>query len=215
MRGKGHPETGAATLAAFLEALEARTPAPAGGGAAGVAAAMGAALLTMVARFSTGARFSGVEAEMHALIGELTDLGAQALDSVATDAEAFGAVAAAYALAKTTDEERSVRSAAIQQAMVGATASPLALGELCARLSDIARFLTDKGNPNIVSDVGTGAACVAAALDGCLINVSANAALLRDEGERTRLLGAAGTLAAHRDALRALVDEIRGGLARP
>lgn len=211
----GHPETGATTLGAFMEALEARTPAPAGGGAAGVSAAMGAALLAMVARFSTGERFAEVEAEMEALIGELTELGARALDSVGADAEAFGAVAAAYALAKTTDEERTVRSAAIQTAMVGATASPLALGELCSRLAVVARVLAERGNQNVVSDVGTGAACVAAALDGCLINVAANTAFLRDGEERRRLVEAASGLAGHRDALRGLVDEIRGNLARP
>lgn len=213
MRETGHPETGATTLGAFLGALEARTPAPAGGGAAGVSAAMGAALLAMVARFSTGERFAEVEPEMHALIEELTELGAQALETVATDAEAFGGVAAAYALAKTTDEERSARSAAIQQAMVGATDSPLALGDLCGRLAVMARILTDKGNANVVSDVGTGAACIAAALDACLVNVAANTAFLRDEDERERLVSAAGALVTHRDAMRALVDEVRGTLA--
>lgn len=214
MRVQGRRET-ATTLSGFLDALEARTPAPAGGCAAGVNAAMGAALLGMVARYSTGERFAAVEAEMEAYIDELAELRMRALASVAEDEAAFGAVAAAYALSKGTGEERTARSAAIQEALARATEPPLALGELCARLAAIARAVADRGNPNVRSDVGTGAACIAAGLEACLVNVAANTASLTDEAARARLGGTAGGLVGHRDALRALVDEIRTALARP
>jgi formiminotetrahydrofolate cyclodeaminase len=203
----------ATSLGGFLEALAARTPAPAGGGAAGVSAAMGAALLAMVARYSTGERFREIEAQMQALVEELSKLEKRALASVRKDEEAFGAVAAAYARAQATEEERAARSAAIQEAMLGAIASPIALGELCDRLAEIARVLAARANRNVISDLATGAACVAAALDGCMINVTANAASLRDQDVRARTMETVSRLTATRDALRTLVEETRARFA--
>lgn len=206
------PDPATTTFGAFLDAVSARTPAPAGGAAAGLSAAFGAALFAMVARYTTGERFAGVEAEMLALVEEARQLEQQALESVRFDQEAFGAVAVAFGLPRDSEEERAARSAAIQETMVGATAPPLLLGEVCTRLGEIARVLADGGNQNVVSDVATGAACVSAALDGTLINLEANAAGIRDEQAKARLREATARLLPHRDALRCVVDEIRGKL---
>lgn len=205
------PDPGATTFGAFLEALRARTPAPAGGAAAGLSAAVGAALLAMVARYTTGERYADREAEMRELIDELAGLERRALEAVRADEAAFGAVAAAYRLPRQTEDERTARSTAIQAAMVGATAPPLLLAGLCARLARSARILAERGHQPIVSDVGTGAACVAAGADGTLINLAANAAALRDEHVRARLLDACVSLQRSRDDLRRLVDEVRAG----
>lgn len=202
----------AATFGEFLDALAARTAVPAGGAAAGFSAAFGAALFAMVARFTTGGRFGDVEAEMVALVDEALHIERDALDSVADDREAFGAVVDAFEMPKDGVDEQAARSAAIQAAMVRAVEPPLRLGALCTRLGEIAVTLVGRANPNVVSDVATGAACVCAALDGTLVNLEANGAVIRDEQVRARLAGAVGDLLVHRDALRRLVDEARHGL---
>lgn len=207
----GERDPGATTFGAFLEAVGARTAAPAGGAASGLCAAVGAALLAMVARYTTGERYAAVEAEMLGHVAELARLERRALEVVRDDEAAFGAVAAAYAMARGTDEERAARSAAIQEGVAGATGPPLALAEICARLEPIARDLAERGHRSIVSDVATGAACVAAAADGALVNLAANGSVLRDEVERERLGAAVASLVRHRDALRRLVDEVRAG----
>lgn len=209
MTAAEHPDPGATTFGAFLDALGARTPAPAGGAAAGLSAAVGAALLAMVARYTTGERYADREKEMLGLVDELAGLERRALDAVRADEAAFGAVAAAYQLPKQTEEERAARSAAIQEGLVGATAPPLLLAELCTHLARLARLLAQRGHQPIVSDVGTGAACVAAGADGALINLAANAAALRDEQARARLFEVCASLERSRDDLRALVDEVR------
>lgn len=202
----------ATTFGAFLEALAARTPVPAGGAAAGLSAAFGAALFAMVARFTSGERFVDVEDEMRALAEEARRIERDALDSVAADQVAFGDVAVAFDLPRDGAQERAARSAAIQEAMVGAVEPPLRLGALCARLGEIAAVLVERGNPNVVSDVATGTACVCAALEGTLVNLEANGAVIRDEHVRARLREAVADLLPRRDALRHIVDESRQGL---
>ena len=208
------PDPGATTFSSFLEALSARTPTPAGGAAAGLAAASGAALLAMVARYTTDGRFGEVEAEMRGLAAEADELARHALETIRADEEAFGAVAGAYELPRETEGERARRAKAVQEAMGPATVPPMRLAAMCVRLAELARVLADRGNPNVVSDVATGAACVAAASDGCLVNLQANAAVVRDEAVKISVKRAVDGLVPHRDALRALVDEVRDRYGR-
>ena len=201
--------TGETTIATFLEAVDARTPAPAGGAAAGLNAALGASLLAMVARYTSGERYADRAEEMLGYVEELAALRRRALDTVGADQDAFGAVAAAYERPKDGEEERAARSAAIQEAMAGATAPPLALAAICARLAELARVLTERGHQPVRSDAGTGAACVAAAAEGTLINLMANAAMLHVPELRARLAEACEALRRDRDGLRALVDAVQ------
>ena len=82
------------TIAAFLDQLAARVPAPGGGATAALHAAQAAALLAMVARYSEGPRY---DAELiNRIITEADGLREDALALAEADAEAFGAVAQAY-----------------------------------------------------------------------------------------------------------------------
>jgi formiminotetrahydrofolate cyclodeaminase len=68
-----------------------------------------------------------------------------------------------------TDEEKTVRSGAIQSALVGAVAPPRAIAAICDRLAGIAAELAENSNKNLFSDIGVGAACTRAALDGAIV----------------------------------------------
>src|SRR4051795_8761117 len=95
------------TIAAFLDQLAARVPAPGGGATAALHAAQAAALLAMVARYSDGARYDA--ALMNRVVTEADGLRDEALTLAEADAAAFGAVAEAYRLPKETDEQRAAR----------------------------------------------------------------------------------------------------------
>src|ERR1700685_3607302 len=99
------------TISAFLDQLAARVPAPGGGATAALHAAQSAALLAMVARYSDGARYDADL--MGRVVTEADRLRAEALRLAEADAEAFGAVSAAYQLPKETAELLRARSAAI------------------------------------------------------------------------------------------------------
>jgi formiminotetrahydrofolate cyclodeaminase len=65
------------------------------------------------------------------------------------DEEAFGALGAAYGMPRETDEEKTVRSGAIQSALVGAVAPPRAIAAICDRLAGIAAELAEDSNQNL------------------------------------------------------------------
>ena len=92
------------TIAAFLDQLAARVPAPGGGATAALHAAQAAALLAMVARYSDGPRYDA--GLMNRIMTEADALREDALALAEADAKAFGAVAAAYRLPRATEQEK-------------------------------------------------------------------------------------------------------------
>src|SRR6266545_2325076 len=78
------------TIAAFLDQLAARVPAPGGGATAALHAAQAAALLAMVARYSDGPRYDA--GLMNRIVAEADELREDALALAEADAKAFGAV---------------------------------------------------------------------------------------------------------------------------
>src|ERR1700687_6059514 len=99
------------TIAAFLDQLAARVPAPGGGATAALHAAQAAALLAMVARYSNGARYNAEL--MNRIVTEADELREDALALAEADADAFGAVAEAYRLPREAEQVQSGPSASI------------------------------------------------------------------------------------------------------
>ena len=192
------------SIESFLHDLAARQPTPGGGSAAGLSAAMAASLLAMVANYTTGSRYAEHEEQMRGFVDELAVLGDEALAAMAADEVAFGAVGTAYAMARQSDEDKAARSSAIQAALIGAAEPPRAVARMCSRLAEIAAVLAEKGNRNVLSDVGVGAACARAALDGALLNVAINASQILDEAIRAELVAAM----AETDRCRAALVEV-------
>ena len=106
-------ETTGGSLTEFLDALGSSSATPGGGAGAAVALGMGAALVAMTARLTTGRRkFRAVQADMERVIERCDAIRATALDLAEADAEAYGEVMAAYGLPRRSDDERSGRRAA-------------------------------------------------------------------------------------------------------
>ena len=183
-----------ARMSDWLGQLADRTPAPGGGAVAALCAASAAALLEMVANYTTGKKWADREDAMRDVIGEVAELRSRAAQLAVDDAAAFGAVGEAYALPKATDEEKAARSAAIQQATLGAAEPPVQVGRLAVRLVAIADALVDPANPNVLSDVGVAAATARAALSGSITNITVNAAFLTDDAAARGLLDTVGEL---------------------
>jgi methenyltetrahydrofolate cyclohydrolase len=151
------------TIAAFLDQLAARVPAPGGGATAALHAAQAAALLAMVARYSNGARY---DAElMNRIIAEADSLRQDALALAEADAAAFGAVAQAYRLPRETEAERQDRSASISSALGGAARPPADVIRTALLLTSLAEELLPAGNRNMITDLAAAAVAVRAAVD--------------------------------------------------
>jgi len=199
-------EIAAQTVEGFLDALASDAPAPGGGAAAALSAAMGAALVSMVCNLTVGReRYQAHEEVMRAALAEADDLRTRALALASADGDAFGAVGAAYALPRKTDEEKAARGARVQEALKGAAGPPMGAVAVAARVVELCAEIVHKGNPNVVSDVGVAALSACAALDGAALNVRVNLTLIRDEVFTRET---AQELERHLDAARPLVDEV-------
>ena len=173
--------TADSTIGTFLDALAAAESTPGGGAAAALTAGQGAALLSMVLNFTVGRKkYAAVEEEMQGYLQRTESLRAELLTLADKDAEAFGAVAACYALPRSSDDEKAARRAAMQAALKGAAEVPFAIAVLCAELLELACPIAQKGNPNVVSDAATAAHLAYAALHSALVNVNINLKFLKD-----------------------------------
>lgn len=176
-----------ARMSDWLGQLADRTPAPGGGAVAALCAASSAALLEMVANYTTGGKWADREEVMKAVLAEAAELRARAAQLAQDDAEAFGAVGAAYGLPRSTPEEKATRRAAIEEATRGAAEPPVQVGRVATRLVALADGMVEPANPNVLSDVGVAAATARAALSGSITNIVVNAAFLGDaDGARLR-----------------------------
>lgn len=169
-------------LREYVEALAGDAPAPGGGSAAALAGALAAASARMVGSFTIGRqKYADVEDEIRAHLAAIDAVRAEMLALVQADVDAFGAVGAAYGMPRETAEEKSARSAAIQEALRVAADVPLRLARACAELSRHLPALLAKGNRNLASDVGVGARLCIAACECAWLNVEVNLAALKDE----------------------------------
>lgn len=182
------------TIKDFLEELAARVPAPGGGAAAALHAAQGAALVGMVARYSTGEKYAEHQETVERIIAESDELRAAALRLAEDDAAAFTAVADAYKLPRATEEEKAARSAAIAVSLIGAGRPPAAVIALAERVVVLAAELLPVGNPNVISDVAAASEAARAAATTARVNVEINLSGIRDEQARAELGAAAGAV---------------------
>src|SRR5918998_12911 len=164
------------------------SPAPWGGAGGAVGAAAPGGLLEMVANYTTGKKWADREEAMKAIVTEAAELRARSAQLAVDDAAAFGAVGEAYGLPKATDEEKAARSAAIQEATLGAAEPPVQVGRVAMRIVTIADEMVEPANPNVLSDVGVAAATARAALSGSITNITVNAAFLTDDDAARGLL---------------------------
>ena len=116
------------------------------------------------------------------------------LHLVDEDTEAFNRIMAAFGMPKKTDEEKALRSEAIQQATLFATEVPLETMKASSRVFELCRQMVAEGNPNSVSDAGVGALAARAAVLGAGMNVKINAASLKDRTKADALIAEADKL---------------------
>src|SRR5207248_8600011 len=109
------------------------------------------------------------------------------LSLVDEDTAAFNKVMDAFALPKESAEEKSARSAAIEQATKYAAEIPLKVMETASKSYQLLSEMAEKGNPASISDVGVGALATRACVGGAALNVRINLTGLKDEKAKSAL----------------------------
>jgi glutamate formiminotransferase / formiminotetrahydrofolate cyclodeaminase len=176
------------TVEGFLDALASDAPTPGGGTASALAGAIGSSLVAMVARLTVGKKgFEDVQPRMVEISALADAARADFLALADRDAQAFDGVMRAYRLPKETDDDKKARSEAIQRAMTEATDVPAEVAGRAVAILELAREVTDTGNPNTASDGAAAAHILHAAVEGALANIEINVASLKDADVVSRL----------------------------
>jgi glutamate formiminotransferase/formiminotetrahydrofolate cyclodeaminase len=125
------------------------------------------------------------------------------------DEAVYGRYRAATALPRATDDEKAIRAAAIEEALVAATETPLALCSACLDMLPALQTIAACGTVHALSDARLGAYLAEVAVRGALLNVRGNAAMMKDaataavyreRADETAAAAAAAALAVERVA---------------
>ncbi len=182
----------ALSVKGFADETARESPAPGGGSVSAYMGAMGAALGTMVANLSSHkAGWDERWEEFSAWAEEGMALEQELLALVDEDTEAFNRIMNAFGLPKASEEDKKLRSRAIQEATLFAARVPLRTMKTAEKVFPLCRAMVEKGNPNSVSDAGVGALAARSAILGAGLNVKINASSLKDREQAESLIAEA------------------------
>lgn len=191
-------------LKAFADETASESPAPGGGSISAYVGALGISLGTMVANLSSNRRVwddrweeFGDWAEKGQVIKE------KLLKLVDEDTRSFNAIIQAIRLPKSSEEEKTQRHQAIQDATKYAIEVPFTVMQASLDSFEVIKAMADFGNPNSVTDAGVGALCARAAVHGAYMNVQINTMDLEDKTFVADILKKGKVMTEQADALEA------------
>lgn len=165
-----------------------------GGSASALAAAMAAGMGGMVARLSTGKNLGLPDADYLGFADRLDALARELAEGASRDAAAFSQISSAFKLPKATDEEKALRSKAVEQAGIAAASAPLQNAKLAEEVITVLNQFIGKHNPNAESDLMIGRHFLNVALYGFAVNIEANLSLIKTASEKEIFESAAAEL---------------------
>ena len=159
----------------FSDEVSRETPAPGGGSVSSYVGALGTSLAGMVANLSCNTR--GWENKVEIFSEKAHDINLlreELLSLVDEDAHSFNSIMEAYKLPKDSEENKRIRSKAINNATLYAAQIPLNIMIEAYNSYEIIEFLANEGNQNSLSDSGVACLCIHTAIHGAYLNVRIN-----------------------------------------
>jgi len=170
------------SLQVFLDELASRAATPGGGSVAALLGAQAAALVSMVCHLTIGKpSYAEVEADMQALLAKSEALREQLTGMIKADVDVFNKLMACYGMPKQSDDEKAVRSEAIQLALQEATQVPLACARACREALELSKIAAEKGSIGVISDAGAAAMAAYGGMKTAALNVYINTGSLKDQ----------------------------------
>jgi formiminotetrahydrofolate cyclodeaminase len=189
------------SLKEFNSKLASDSPTPGGGSVAGLSAALGASLTSMVVHLTK-------EGDLDKYEADLEDHIKFALELIDKDALSFNKVMDAFKMDKDTDEAAQKRKEAIQAALYEASLTPMETIKLAKDILDITEEVAKKGNKNAVSDAGVAALMALASVKSAAYNVYINTSSLSDENKAQRLEEKADRLVKESEEIAKRVEKV-------
>ena len=140
------------TVTGFCTETISSSPAPGGGSVAALCGALAASLSGMVCELTIGKKgYEEQEAQMQAILAQAKSLQNELLLAIDEDSCSFNGFMAALKLPKNTEEEKTIRQAAMQEGLKAAAIVPMHTAELAAKIFPLARFAVERGNKNALA----------------------------------------------------------------
>jgi len=199
----------------FVNETASESPAPGGGSVSALCAAIGTGLGAMVANLSADKRgWEDRTEEFSSWAAKAQDIKDQLLYLIDEDTKAFNGIMNAFQLPKSTDQEKAVRSAAIESASVYATEIPLKTMHVAYSAIPCLEYMVNNGNPNSITDAGVGLLCIKTAVRGAYFNVMVNAKGLKNKAQAEGFANEAKTiLAKNHQEIDAILEAVEKAVA--
>lgn len=170
------------TVKEFLDKVAGSDPVPGGGSIAALSGALASALSTMVAQLTIGKKGYEVSEEvMQHAKNQTSRLMKEFIALIDKDSEAYNKVFDCFKLPKATDEEKSIRSAAIQEATKHAALVPMEVARLALDMMPVIADVARLGNRNAITDACVAMMSARSAVLGALLNVRINLGSIKDK----------------------------------
>ena len=186
------------TIKDFISKVISNDPVPGGGSVSALNGALAAALSAMVANLTVGRKkYAEVNDLMQELSTRFEKLSQKLIEDVDRDSDAYNRVFAAFKLPKETDEEKQLRSEAIQKETKYAAQVPMEVARAVYEVLPQIDAIAQKGNSNAVTDACVSMMCARTAILGALLNVRINLTSIKDEAFVNAMREEADTIEAH------------------
>ncbi len=165
------------TIGEFTELLAAKTSVPGGGGASALIGSIGIALGSMVGQFTLGKKkYADFEDDIKSLMAKADDIRGALNSCIDEDAIAFEPLSKAYGMPKDAPDRDEI----MEKCLRDAAAVPFKILQLACEAVDLQKGFLDKGSSLMITDAGTGAAALQAAIKGASLNVKINTKFMKD-----------------------------------
>lgn len=169
------------TLAEFNDELSTDSPAPGGGSVAALSLAISGSLSSMVANLTFDKKgYEGVRENVKSIAERGQKIKESALQAIDDDTEAFNLMMAASKMPKKSDDEKSARAQALENATKLAIKVPYTTLEISLEAVKLAAEISEIGNTNALSDAGVAAITANTAAKAAYLNVKINMAGITD-----------------------------------
>ena len=155
------------TIKEFIHKVISNDPVPGGGSVSAFNGALATSLAAMVANLTIGRKkYAEVNEVMEDLSARFEELAHQLIIDVDRDSDAYNRVFATFKLPKETEEEKNIRSEAIQKETNYAAEVPMEVARIVHSILPMIDVVARKGNSNAVTDACVAMMCARTAILG-------------------------------------------------
>lgn len=170
------------TIEKFTATTASGEPVPGGGSISALCGALSAALGEMVGHLTLGKKkYADVQPIIEEAVTRLQPISIKMLEAVDLDSQAYDTVFKAYKLPKDSEEDKTARTQAIQNAMKVAANVPMNVALTIADILPTLLMLAESGNQNAITDAYVATLCARTAILGASANVRINLMSITDK----------------------------------